>query len=153
MTGALLYSRTGRSAATAGAATPIATSPTAASKNPFIVFSPPHSFASVLPKRITPACDPPKRFNPEATIVVLRDDCSLRNATLQVNELYSLSPTRRNPFMGRETACPGIRGTPPTGVRAPIILGTKREHRGTKCYMWITADPAARRTGERIGSA
>src|ERR1700732_1408064 len=117
MTGALLYSRTGRSAATAGAATPIATSPTAASKNPFIVFSPPHSFASVLPKRITPACDPPKRFNPEATIVVLRDDCSLRNATLQVNELYGLSPTRRNPFMGAKQPAGNRRNSAHRGSR------------------------------------
>src|SRR6202035_2169920 len=34
-----------------------------------------------------------------------------------------------------------------------LIYGTKLEHRGVKCYMWITADPAARETGERIGSA
>src|SRR5271169_2975688 len=39
------------------------------------------------------------------------------------------------------------------GVSLELSSRTKLEHSRRECYMWITADPAARWVGERIGSA
>ena len=71
----------------------------------------------------------------------------------EVNDLSEFSGSSGEPAGGIRAGHGPAAGPGTPAATFPVrFWRTKLEHRAGKCYMWITGDRPARRTGERIGS-